>query len=596
MRHRGPDDAGTVVVNSAEPTIGVCATRLAIQDPSPRGRQPMRSESSGAVVVFNGEVYNVAELRDALQARGHRFRGRSDTEVILRGYEEWDKALVERLRGMFALAVWDPGARRLVLARDRFGIKPLYYRERDGQCLFASEVRTLLASGLVSRRPSEAGIASFLAWGSVRDPYTMVDGVHSLPAGHRAIWQDGRLTIDRWWSLEQSFLGDPSDSSRSAAVRRVRALLEEAVALHLISDVPLGVFLSGGIDSSALTALAATVGEGRTETISVVFRERRYSEQPFIRAVAERFSARHTEVEMTDNGTLAELPGAIEAMDQPTVDGINTFIVSQAARRAGLTVALAGIGGDELFAGYPSFRRIVPLEVMRKRLRGPAASLAGIAVRGLYRDSDRGRKLGRWLRESDPNLDVSGLERELFSPETARALAGTAWADWSSSSESFVDWTDRINALSAAELTGYMRNTLLRDSDFMSMAHSLEVRVPFVDHELAGYVGNLPGSWKLDGRRPKPLLVEALADLLPRAVIDRPKMGFTFPWDEWLRGGLRSEVEQILLDQSSGGPLADRLDPAAVEDVWRRFLRGRGGWSRAWALYVLKRWCDRHLA
>jgi asparagine synthase (glutamine-hydrolysing) len=308
--------------------------------------------------------------------------------------------------------------------------------------------------------------------------------------------------------------------------------------------------------------------------------------------MVERLHADHTEVKLGHGDFLGLLPDAVAAMDQPTFDGVNTYVVSRAARLAGLTVALSGLGGDELFAGYDTFHNVRRLEAVRRRMVPPLAQALGLGVGAIYGRSDRGRKLARWLRHSDGDLTAYELQRELFSSDSrARLLPGTPQLD--TTTELLTD--DAVNRVSQLELDVFMRNVLLRDADVMSMANGLELRVPLLDHEVVELVAGWPGAWKLAGGVPKALLVDAVADLIPRSVYDRPKMGFTLPFQHWMRDGLRTEVEGLLLDENAGSDLAGALDAQAVGDVWRSFLKGRAYWSRAWSLYVLKAWCERNL-
>jgi asparagine synthase (glutamine-hydrolysing) len=481
MIHRGPDDGGALVFDlEGGGAVGLCARRLAIQDLSSRGHQPMHSRLSRSWGCLNGEVYNVNEVRAELAARGHYFCGHSDTEVVLAAYDEWGPECFGRLRGMLAVAIWDTPQRRLVLARDRLGIKPLYYTEGKGKLAFASEVGALLSSGLVPTSLSPEGLRPYLALGAVEEPGAIVKDVRAL-AGHYGIWDGRTLRLSEYWSLADSFAQrDPP--AWEDAVPRVRAGLEDAVRRHLVSDVPLGVFLSGGIDSSALVGLVTAVADHPPQLVSVVFPQKRWSEEDYIRMVTERFGTSHTQVVLTDVDILAQLPMALSAMDQPTFDGVNTYIVSRQARAAGLTVALSGVGSDELFAGYDTFRIVRRLNRLRRLPGAPARPAAAAVVRAALQDSDRGRKLARWLRAAEPALSATALRRELFGPDAIASLLGgpQPQATGKERAPHTADETDRVSFL---ELDRYMRNVLLRDTDVLGMAHGLEVRVLFLDHE-----------------------------------------------------------------------------------------------------------------
>ena len=576
QRHRGPDDQG--IAQCGEVVLG--NTRLSIIDTSAAGHQPMHDPETGNWITYNGETYNFKELRREL---GGEWASNTDTEVVLRAYRRWGLDAFRRLRGMFALAIWDNAQQQLILARDLLGIKPLYYYVASDQLIFASELRALLASGLVPRRLSAAGLDSYLANGSVTAPLTIVDGVKQLLPGHYLEVKEGVKIKEIEFAAPQC---EDVPDDRNEAVARLRAELEESVGAHLVSDVPLGVFLSGGMDSSALVALMSRVGKQRPKTFSVVFDETTFTEAPFSRAVATRFEMEHQEIQLSENRLLELLSDALEAMDQPTMDGINTFVVSQAVKNAGVTVALSGLGGDELFAGYPSFRRALKVNSIPATARRVLRAVSNVAKNGsVQRD-----KFWQLANSNGTPADVYRISRQLFSSDS---IAGLTGHEVSESNGHHYD-ADVVNAISRLELNGYMSNTLLRDTDAMSMAHSLEVRVPFVDTKLVNYVLALPGAWKLNHgtKGPKPLLADALADLLPRDLLARPKMGFTLPFEKWLRQNLRTEVSSVLEDSSLLS--APALNSVAVQKLWRNFLQKPRaiGWSRPWSLYVLAKWCE----
>ena len=593
--HRGPDDKGiywTSNVSGSELlTVGLANTRLSIIDLSVAGHQPMEDKTSGHCLTYNGEVYNYRELRGQLEDAAPVWCSQTDTEVVMRGLQRWGTACLEKLRGMFALAFWDVGKRQLLLARDPFGIKPLYYYKTESLFLFASEVRALLASGLVERHLSKAGLASYLQYGSVEAPLTMIEGVRSVLPGHYLVVQPRgeRLDIHEASYIHDSNGAAPQAKSRAEAVDALREILSESIRLHLESDVPLGVFLSGGMDSSALVALMNRINGERPKTFSVVFEEGRFSEARHARAVAQQFETEHHEIHLTEEKLLEMLPRALSSIDQPTMDGINTFVVSKAVKDAGITVALSGLGGDELFAGYSTFRRALRLRAARKfpRFLREKSSRLGRAISS---SSVQQQKLWQLLASDGSPYAACAISRQLFSPESITNLLQDNLArkfDYSGNG-----YDDPINAVSMCELKGYMANTLLRDTDFMSMAHSLEVRVPFVDPVVVRFVLSLPGEWKVDGHRPKPLLQDVLGGLLSEDFLNRRKMGFTLPFEDWMQSRLRQGLDQVfsnetLLEQAG-------LHPTSVQNIWRKFLRQpkQVGWSRPWALYVLAKWSE----
>ena len=592
LDHRGPDDAGLeeIVGRAGVPRGALGHKRLAILDLSPAGHQPMHSADGRHALVFNGEIYNFRTLRESLAREGVQFRSTGDAEVLLEGWARHGDAFLRRLRGMFAFVIWDRHEERAVLARDPFGIKPLYLAERDGALFFASEARALLAAEAVPRRLSRDGIATYLARGAVREPGSVVEGVRSLPAGtvlEVRVDQSGVASVSTPREYGPSPLEPATslerDPARAAAL--VRAALRDSVAHHLVSDVPVGVFLSGGIDSSLVAALAAESAAEPIETFTISFDEPEFDETGPAGAVARRFGTRHHVIPLSGEEMLASLPFAFAAMDQPSMDGLNTYAVSRAVRRRGLKVVLSGLGGDELFAGYPSFRRARSLAA----LWSPSAPLRLLLSAAASRAGGIGaEKLAMLLRGRSPAFAAYAASRALFGREGVRALAGIPPER---DLRRPPDGLTTLQQVSWLELTGYMRDTLLRDSDVFSMAHGLELRVPFVDLEVARASVSVDDATKLHGGGSKPLLVAAVADLLPREVWDRPKQGFTLPFAVWLRGPLRASVEAELRGDAAR---AAGLDPAAVARLWGDFLGGRVSWSRPWAVYTLLRWAREH--
>jgi len=608
LAHRGPDDSGTILLRDSEtvPTeIGLGNRRLAILDLSPLAHQPMHDAETGNWIVYNGEIYNFRDVRRELEQAGAVFVSHSDTEVLLKAYARWGEQCQAKFRGMFAFAIWDARRHRLFLARDPMGIKPLYYAHTGSYFLFASEVRTLLGTGLVPRNIDPAGLINCLTFGSAYDPLTLIEGVRALPAGHTLTWEGGSLRQSPYWDLAGAGTNpqEPALDEKKAA-EQLQPILEEAVRLQLVSDVPVGVFLSGGIDSSALVSILSRGGV-TPSTFSIVFREAEFSEAEHSRAVAAKFRTDHHEINVSERDALAAIPEALRAMDLPTMDGVNTYFVSREARRAGVKVALSGLGGDEIFAGYSSFRTVPRMERFAQfwnhvpgLLRSPLAS----AFATLSAASDQNRKLVSLARGNGRILHPYFLTRMLFTPGQRDLLlrhADSAVAETAVGSQ--LDLLrqslplDPINRVSYLESRCYMLNTLLRDTDSMSMSQGLEVRVPLIDHQLARTVLALPGQWKVDAT-PKKLLVGALAGSLPDEIVHRPKRGFTLPFEHWMRQELRGQIEPVLSAQRiHDGPLGGLLDGSQVQQVWKDFLGGTVSWSRPWFLYVLQSWCELHL-
>ncbi len=609
LAHRGPDDSGTILfrdVNDPRITIGLGNRRLAILDLSPHAHQPMHDPETGNWIVYNGEIYNFKSIRAELEKSGTIFGSHSDTEVVLKAYARWGEACFTKFRGMFAFALWDARKQSLLIVRDPMGIKPLYYADTGEFFLFSSEVRSLLGTGLIPKRIDPAGLLNFLTYGSAYDPLTMVQGISSLPAGHKLTWKSGKVSVSQYWDLLPQDEGQDgpnlSASDEKQTVADLRQMLEEAVRLQLVSDVPVGVFLSGGIDSSTLVSILAHAGM-RPSTFSIVFREAEFSEAQHSRRIAKLFGTDHHEIEVSQQAVLDSIPNALRAMDLPTMDGVNTFFVSREARRAGVKVALSGLGGDEIFAGYSNFRSVPRAEAFLhwwKRVPYTLRRSSGAAFSFFANENDQSRKVDALIRANGELLHPYFLARMLFTPEQQAAIfprdAAITERATASQAETLLRSTglDPINRVSYLESRCYMLNTLLRDADSMSMSQGLEVRVPLIDHQLAKAVLRLPGAWKLNGA-PKKMLLGALPEPLPDDIVHRPKRGFTLPFEKWMRQELRSEVESSLQENVASSGLGELIDSKHVSQIWNDFTQGTVSWTRPWALYVLRRWCEMHL-
>lgn len=597
LSHRGPDDEDVIEVASLDDNVRAILghRRLSIIDLSEAGHEPMNDQATGNWITYNGEVYNYAALRKELDDEQHPWLSQTDTEVVLRAYSKWGVDCFEKLRGMYALALWDARKQELVLARDPFGIKPLYYYKTENLFLFASEIRALLATELVPRRLSREGVASFVDTGSVEAPATILEGVRSLMPGHsmRVHFSEGSINLEEKFFAEELWTTSQRASvkNRSEAIARLREILEESMRLHLVSDVPLGLFLSGGMDSSALVALMSKVSKERPKTFSVIFSEGKFSEAEHARYIAKKFETEHREILLSEDDLLRLLPFALKSVDQPTIDGVNTYVVSKAVKESGATVALSGLGGDELFAGYSTFRRALRmkrLENFPPRIRKTALLLGKPFAGG----SVQKRKLWQLLTSEGSARDVYTISRQLFAPDERLALLAESISG--NGKQSTNGLRDTVNAVSLYEMRGYMANTLLRDTDSMSMAHALEVRVPFVDVEVVRFMLGLPGEWKVQGEGPKPLLQEVIRDLLPAEFLRRPKMGFTLPFENWMQSRLRNQIDEKFADRDGFEALGFRHE--AARNVWTRFLENPRavGWSRPWSLFVLANWCELH--
>jgi asparagine synthase (glutamine-hydrolysing) len=622
MQHRGPDGEGFLANDPRAPGLALAMRRLSIID-LPGGQQPIWNEARDVAVVFNGELYNYRELRERLTRLGHGFSTQSDTEVLVHGWEEWGEECLTELRGMFAFAIADfrkhyTSGPVLFLARDPLGIKPLYYTQTGEGFAFASEVGALMASGITAKRISQDALTSFLLFGSVSEPVTMYESVFSLPPGHRVLlYVPDRRRLPRphpWWDPRRSPAAKDTRRPRNfaAAATALRPLLEDCVRAHLIADVPVGLFLSSGLDSSAIAALAAREHAG-IQSFTLAFPGTPFDESALTRIVAERCGTRHTEIPLAGDAIPARLDEALAALDQPTMDGINTYFVSWAARQVGLKVALSGLGGDELFAGYSTFAdtpKLARLTGVAQFVPSTLRDAASGVLRSLFasgRTPDAAKKaLAAWRnpqrlphpyffsRALFPPGEIEKLIDPRFRPSALAADGYTlepTWLGWLQLAVDEARHQEPVVAVSWLEMRTYMASTLLRDTDSVSMARSLEVRVPLLDTPLVEFVMALPDSARQKRGAQKALLVEALGDLLPTEIRSQKKRTFTLPWEQWLRGPLKSCMEESFA--STAPLLAAFVKPEGVQSVWRSFLNGKTSWSRPWALFVLNEWSRR---
>jgi asparagine synthase (glutamine-hydrolysing) len=587
LAHRGPDGEGTF----ASAGVVLVHRRLAIIDPTPAAAQPMAAGEGRYQVVFNGEVYNHRELRRELEGRGESFRTASDTEVLLRLLVREGPGGLARVRGMFALALWDEQARTLLLARDRFGIKPLYVTRNGSRIAFASEIGALRRSGLAARDISPAGVLAYLSWASIPAPLTWLRGVTALEPGTWTRWDaDGDASHGTFADTAFAYVDGPETTEQELRARTAAAV-RDSVRAHLVADVPVGVFLSGGIDSGALVSAAREVTGGALNSYTVVVDDAACSEGPLAARVAASFGTRHHELRVDARSIARDLSSIVARLDQPTGDAVNSYYVSRAVASTGVKAVLSGVGGDELFGGYPSFERI-PAMLQVSSTLGPAMRATGAAA-VLALPAWRAAKWQHFAR--DPRLEAAYRAlRGFFMPEEWPALAGDAFADATDAAAAVEAAEEALFATSGAEsppaavarmeTRGFLRSQLLRDIDAMSMAHGLEVRVPFVDHHLQQAI------WPALGRFPrllagKRLLHESLAHALPTEVVNRPKQGFTLPFDTWMRGELRDSTRDGLEVLATQGWL-NRAAPVAI---WTAFERRQAHWSRPWGLAMLGR-------
>ena len=590
MAHRGPDADGFYV----GPGIGLGHRRLSIIDLS-TGDQPLANEDGTIWVVFNGEIYNFPEIRATLEQSGHRFRTHTDTEVIVHAYEEWGERAVDHFRGMFAFALWDEPRRRLLLVRDRLGIKPLYYSVTASGVTFGSEIKSLLEDPDVPRDWNPKALDAYLALQYVPCPRTMYKAVWKLPPGHLLVAESGRVSVRQYWDL--TFTGDGDPAREEEYLERLDALLTESVRLRLLSDVPLGAFLSGGIDSSAVVAAMVETSSTRVITTSVGFDEHAFNELKYARAVARHLGTEsHETIVRPDIVDL--LPKLAWHFDEPFADSsaVPTYYVSAAARQH-VTVALSGDGGDELWAGYTR-HRVERWEATARRWLGRSgASIAGRLAGGLPLGLKGARSL-RHLALSPADACARKHAYGLFDLDSRGALYTRDFAADVQDSDPFLGFrlaydacpsVDPLDRALYVDVKTYLVDDIMTKVDRMSMAVSLEAREPLLDHKLLEFAATVPTSLKLKNGRSKYLLRRFLERRIPTSIVDRPKHGFEAPIGEWLRGPLAPMVDDLLLD----GRLRDRgvFDPRAVDRVWRQHRSGaRDHRHRLWSLVMLELW------
>jgi asparagine synthase (glutamine-hydrolysing) len=569
LHHRGPDDRGLLLAQ--QPGTGFVHTRLSILDLSPAGHQPMASADGRLHIVFNGEIYNFNSLRDDLIQDGETFVSHSDTEVILKMYARYGPDCVREFEGMFAFAIWDERERTCFLARGPLGIKPLYYFQRGAMFTFASEVRTILASDLVPRELAPNAVRGYLLFGAVPEPETLIENVFALPPGHYLLWKEGDVRIAPYWTVH--FDAEPFTPARAAAT--VRDALEDSVRRHFVSDVPVGIFLSGGIDSSALVALASKHQGAGLRTFCISFDDPAFDEGDVARRTAEHFGAQHFDLRLEAHTAKKLLHEFLARSDQPSIDGFNTFCVSKHAHENGAKVVLSGLGGDELFSGYPSFQT-VPTMVKTSRFLNPVGALRQRMGHLIEQraTSPRARRAGSFLAERPTTAAAYWCMRGIFTPVETDALMRQYFSDEQAAKTgpSFFhvpiqpSLEDEVSYL---ELTRYMRNQLLRDSDVMSMAWGLELRVPFVDCSFVSAISRIPAELRLAPG--KKLLLDAIPEI-PEWVRNRRKQGFVFPFRDWVTGEWKDVFERI-----------DARSPVNLQT-----------WSRRWCIFALENFLSRN--
>jgi len=599
MAHRGPDADGFFV----ESNVAMGHRRLSIIDLSSAANQPFTDASGRYVMVFNGEMYNYQEVKALID--DYPFHTTSDTEVLIAAYAKWGAACLEYFRGMYSFIIWDRQEKEVFMARDRLGVKPLYYFLDADTLLFASEIRAILATGLVKKEINQEALLDYFSYQSFSYPDSLIRGIMQLEAGTWMHIKGGKTHTKRYWDVAATPVNfDFSDKTR--VHRKIRDLLLQSIERRLIADVPVGAFLSGGIDSSAVVGLMAEASRERPNTFNISFEEKEYDESAYAEMVAKKFNTHHTRLLLKPTHFLDELQNALDAMDTPSGDGINSYVVSKAIRQNGMTVALSGVGGDELFAGYPFFMQYLQMKKMGWIWNVPAPLRklgAGLLSGGMLlagQPSAKNQRIAQLLRMNAGNIeDVYPVFRQIVSPASLQELTTLA------SSGSFTTSVGRelidrkaairqlplLSQVSVAEYLGYTQHTLLKDTDQMGMAASLEVREPFFDQDLVEFVLAIPDELKKPAY-PKSLLVESLKPLLPDEIVHRKKQGFLFPWNSWMRGELRTFCDTHIRNMAR----RPFIKGDALLDYWQRFLAGGKDtrWPEIWLFVVLEYWLEKN--
>lgn len=592
LQHRGPDDSGVY----SDKNISLGHQRLAIIDLSSDGHQPFLSVDENFVIVYNGELYNYQGIKTKI--KDYPFQTNTDTEVILAAYISLGEGCLKLFNGMFSFAIWNKKEKELFIARDRAGIKPLYYSIQDSCVVFSSEIRALLASEEVPRKLNKRVLPEYLQYQTVQAPKTIVENVNVLLPGSYMRMSGDDITIEKYWEPTQSINSNVLSHSKKEVLDNVSKLLTDSVERRMISDVPFGAFLSGGIDSSLIVGLMSKITTKSVNTFSITFDDQKFSEAKYSNIVAKHFKTNHNEIQLKVENFIDELPNALESMDHPSGDGPNSYLVSKATKSAGITVALSGLGGDELFAGYSIFKQASDVN-SKSYLNNIPVNFRKFFAQLYARTSSgvSGEKISEVL--SLPKISTKYLYptyRKTLLNSQVNDLTGANSAERINLLGQFTPLNRNLDLpllseVSVYELSTYMQNTLLRDTDQMSMASALEVRVPFLDHQLVEYVLSVSDKIKYP-LTPKSLLTDSFKGLVPNEVIYRKKMGFVLPWTEWLK----NELKEFCVDRMESIEKRGIFEVGMVIQLWNAFLKNdpKVSWSRVWHIVVLEDWLQRN--
>lgn len=588
MKHRGPDAQGSFV----EDGVALGHVRLSIIDLSHGADQPLHESGGRYVIVFNGEIYNYQEVKAELN---FDWKTNSDTEVILAAYMKWGKDCLSKLNGMFAFAIWDKQEKHVFIARDRMGIKPFYYSIIDGVLVFSSEIRSLLASQLVPRKIDKQGLCEYLSRIAVKTPRTILSDVHQLLPGYSATFKNGSLKTEQYWTMAKKLNTSNQPKSIEEARAKTLDLFKQSIKRRMVADVPVGAFLSGGIDSSAAVAAMAEQSPNPVSTFSIIFDEKEFDESTYARMIAEKYKTNHTEILLKPKMLIEELPGFFNDLDSPTVDGINTYLVSKLVKDTGIKVVLTGLGGDELFAGYQNFKRWKKFKQFGFLITNPLIkALVAVALklypnRALAKINDLQKSSTKGFTRFYNN------SRSIFLKQEMQQLIDMPCDE----KDNFVDLNSpevqslpTLSQYSVGEMSNYTLDVLIKDTDQMSMAWALEVREPFFDYELIEYVLGVQDEFKFEHETPKSLLVKAMGASLPDDIVYRPKKGFSFPWDYWLRNELKTYCQQSIEKLEK----RQLFKSGSLLNYWNRFLNRDKSitWTHVWAFVVLEQWMDKN--
>ena len=582
MAHRGPDADGFYSDNY----ISLGHRRLSIIDLSEQANQPIYSTCGNYAIIFNGEIYNYAEVKSTLTT--YQFATNSDTEVVLAAYITYGAKSLELLKGMFAYAIYNKQTNEVFIARDRLGVKPVYYYKDDTCFLFASELRAILATKIVPPKVNKLALQYYLALQSVYAPHTIIQNIVQLEAGYYIIINENKVEIKQYWDIknpQQKF----EINSKADAQSNVLHLMQQSVARRLVADVPVAAFLSGGIDSSAIVGLMAQVTDA-PQTFNIAFNEADYDESTYAEIIATKFKTKHHKILLSPQTFLDELNNALNAMDTPSGDGINSYVVAKEIVKNNIKVAMSGVGGDELFAGYPSFKQWYSMYHKQWIWKSPMALRKLVA--NLLPNNSKYSRVAKLLQQKQ--LDINTfypLIRQVYDANTVHKLLQQHTINQNIELNLTANNFPSLSQFSIAELLGYTQNTLLKDTDQFSMAVSLEVREPFFDHDLIEYVLQIPDAIKLP-TYPKQLLVESLGNLLPPEIVHRKKKGFTFPWEHWMRNELKAFCHKLITDLNN----RDFIENGIPLQLWNNFLQNKDvKWSQIWVLVVLEYWLQKNV-